>query len=289
MVLESLASRYKQLYLIPGEDNGILYHNVVARGADPGKNSLGLFKGNEKDRITTEHTPAGDIEVVFLAERSDFENFIRIMSCKCEKKDIPATTGAMTIDGIINWGKINSHKFSYIMGGGKDWGEEFKRFTSDKRNYCDTVIVLSDGFYSNISGEAAGMSDDEWRERSYLIRLYHECTHVICRRKYYDKKSAVFDEIIADAIGLISAFGCYDADKAALFLGVGCEGYMGGRLENYLNDDEKKDICSVSKRVYSMITALAEIITSSHGDVYDLLVYIMEEKYDYLTGILIKH
>ena len=92
-----------------------------------------------------------------------------------------------------------------------DWNAEFRRFTADKSNYQDTLIVLSAGPYSNVAAADAKMPEEEWLEKSIIIRQYHECTHVICRKRWPDKIDAVWDELVADAIGIYAAYGRFDA------------------------------------------------------------------------------
>ncbi len=142
----------------------------------------------------------------------------------------------MTISGIINWEKINDHKARYIASGGTDWKEEFKRFTADRGNYRDTIILLSSGLYSAVPAKWVHMDEKDWQERSVTIRMYHELTHFICRKLFPEKKDALRDEIYADCIGLIAAFGRYNASLAKIFLGIENEitCRAGGRLEHYV-------------------------------------------------------
>lgn len=55
---------------------------------------------------------------------------------------------------MINRAKIKAHKEEFFKAEAEkgslrpDWSTEFKRFTSDKRNYQDAVIVLSVGPHS---------------------------------------------------------------------------------------------------------------------------------------------
>ena len=76
-----------------------------------------------------EATPAGEVQIVTLGERQDFELFLQIMGNRCIPTEIPATQGASILDGVINWPKIREHETEYLASGG-DPGQlldEFKR------------------------------------------------------------------------------------------------------------------------------------------------------------------
>lgn len=84
---------------------------------------------------------------------------------------------------------------------------------------------------------------------SRKIRLYHECTHVVCRNEMPNDILEVWDEVTADVVGLICATGAYNAQLAMLFLGVSEDGYAGGRITEYLNDDQMGRIDEVAREI----------------------------------------
>lgn len=253
MVLEQLAQRYQQLYLTPGEEMEETYRDVVLRGKAVGNPSLALFHGSPQDKLWMEDTPAGPVEILYLGDREDFENFLRLTAYKCRPVKIPPTTGAMALTGLINWQKIQRHQEEYTASGKTDWPEERSRFLSVRENYKDMLIVISDGPYSGVPWDSTGYPAQEWLEISRKIRVFHECTHVICRRKFPELKDAIWDEVAADAIGLIGATGDYDATLASLFMGVNEEGYIKGRLENYVGQEDAHMLWEISVRVYALI------------------------------------
>ena len=235
-VLITLSKRYPQL-LLPmgeGEEHDALYRDVVLRGKSyEGKPDFSL---SDRDTLVTVATPAGDVDVLTLFERTDFEHCICALTNRCHPMRVPATQGASMISGLINWEKIHRHKMMYLLRGGKDWGKEWEEFRKDKTRYTDRLIVLSSGYYSSLSPEEAGMTPEEWREKSMEIRKYHELTHFVSRQWYPEDISALRDEIFADAIGLFMALGKMDQTLACRFLGIGGDGtYHGGRLENYVS------------------------------------------------------
>lgn len=238
-VLPTLAERYQQLYLIPGDEGAEQYKAIVRRGEAAENKSLSHFKRNDRDSLAIEETPAGSVQIVTLHERADFELFLQIMAHRCVPTPIPASEGAMLLSGVANWQKINAHLAQFPE---EQRTEAFRRFTADKANYTDALIVLSTGPYSGVGAERVGMTEDEWLRRSLTIRKYHECTHFVCRRKYPEQIDAVWDELVADSVGVYAAFGRLVPELVELFLGVDAQHYVGGRLENYVDapDDAEK-------------------------------------------------
>lgn len=282
-VLPYLAQIYPQLYLVPGEPGAEeAYKEIVLGGEQAESDSLSHFIMNDADCLELVDTPAGSVRVVTLHERRDFEMFLWIMANKCVPYDVPATQGASTLLGLINWQKIREHQIEWILEqkaqgeSDPDWGEEFDRFTADRKNFTDILIVLSTGPYSNVSASAVGMSETEWLEKSYIIRKYHECTHFFCRTKYPEQISPVWDEIVADAAGIIAALGRYDAEIEETFFGIQEGHYSGGRLENYVEDKEGLD--ELAGRVHEAIGRISELYESEKTAPPFDFVALLEEK-----------
>lgn len=214
-----------------------LYKTVVLRGANCAPRIHG-FSFSAEDTFSQAATSEGTVDILFLAERSDFERCVQALAYRCEPKRIPPSMGAITISGLINWEKINRHKIRYLQNGGTDWSAEFKRFTACPENYRDILIVVSNGFYSAVKPERIGLTEEEWLKKSLTIRTYHELTHFVFRKRYPHCIDAIRDEVIADAAGLMMAFGRYDQSIAKQLLGIEKDGYRsGGRLENYVNSE----------------------------------------------------
>lgn len=291
-VIPYLARIYKQLYLIPGSDGADdKYRAIVRRGEDLSEKTLAHFTMSDNDSLVITETPAGIVQVISLYERNDFEIFIQIMANRCKKKVIPRTQGAAIIDGVINWDKINAHKKEFLekeIARGNyfpDWSAEFRRFTSNKCNYQDGIIVLSVGPYSGISASELGFSESEWIEFSAVIRKYHECTHFICRRLYPDQIDPIWDEVVADAVGIFAAFGRYDSDMALKFLGVDESGYKGGRLEIYLKEgiEERSknfELDRMSKLVRTYVKLFSKIINESGNNNPFEILKLLECNYE---------
>ncbi len=282
-VLETLAKTYEQLYVKPGEEAGEIYADIVKCGQEAPVKTLDHFVTSEKDILEYLETPVGKVCAVTLYERRDFVTFMQIMANRCAPVPVPDTQGAAILSGIINWRKIEAHRDEFIASekakgvSDPDWSGEFKRFTSDKSNYLDTLIVLSVGPYSGVPGEKFGYEKDEWIRLSDTIRKYHECTHFICRKKYPELKDAVWDELVADAVGIYAALGHFDSGMEEVFLGVkdGC--YVGGRLENYVEDTE---LNSLAAKVAAVLKGFEELIRDMEGAAPFEIAIALEESKD---------
>lgn len=149
-VLPTLAERYQQLYLIPGDEGAEQYKAIVRRGEAAENKSLSHFKRNDRDSLAIEETPAGSVQIVTLHERADFELFLQIMAHRCVPTPIPASEGAMLLSGVANWRKVREYLAQFSS---EQRMEAFQRFTADKANYTDALIVLSTGPYSGVGAE----------------------------------------------------------------------------------------------------------------------------------------
>ncbi|MDO4983875.1 MAG: hypothetical protein Q4E35_10045 [Eubacteriales bacterium] len=273
-IIKTLARRYPQLTLPISDEtrHTELYKKTVLRGEPSEKEPE--FSFSEYDRLERIATPAGEVDVVSLREREDFEHCIRALAHRCEAVELPKTMGASTISGLINWEKIHTHEQEYLASGGENWDEEFARFTSDRKNYRDTVIVLSRGNYSALSPEEAGFDAEKWTELSYDIRKYHELAHFVSRNLFPDNKDAVRDEVLADMNGVIGALGHFDAELEGKFLGIRDGRYYGGRLENYV---ERSELDGAVERVNGMLEYLSENCTGEQKP-FEYLMKLEKEK-----------
>ena len=257
MILRELAERYPQLYLDPereGAHEACL--RAVRRGDAPEKNTMDHFRGDRRDTLETVHTPAGPVEILTLYDRADFETFLRIMAFHCGESFIPETQGAAVLKGIVNWPGSLAHRAVVY----------------------DTLIVLSSGPYSRVDAAAAGFSEEEWLRISLVIRRFHECTHVVCRRLYPDQIDAVWDELAADAVGIYAALGRFDPELEKLFLGIREDRYVGGRLQNYVQDtDEPEAWDRLAGRVSSALAGFVPVFEENRGRDPFALISVLEE------------
>jgi Family of unknown function (DUF7005) len=199
--------------------------------------------------LTIVPTIAGHVPVIVVGDRRDFIKFVQAFSERNEPTVVPDAMGACIVKGLNNWSRIRAYRARWEQEQGsaasdESWAAEFQQLIPRKELYQDRFIILSRGPYSAIAARDAGYGEAEWLERSLVIRRDHELTHYFTYRVFNAIRSNVFDELIADFVGLVRAFGSYRADLALRFLGL--EGYpawrAGGRLEVYrgkppLSDD----------------------------------------------------
>ena len=252
------------------------YRNIVRKGIMPDKLAFPFELSGEEDEYTID-TPAGEVNVLYLPDRAIFEYFIKVLAHRNEPVEIPLSMGASLISGINSWRKIYAHKEEYLQSGKDDWDEEFTRFISIKENYKDTVLIVSKGYYSALKPEYINMNSDEWLEKSKTIRIYHEISHYISRKLFIENKEVLRDEIVADAIGFIAAFGYYDSLLARKVLGIDNEKFnRDGRLINYVSEEEL-DI--YIERAHKIIDTLDDYFKSRDiGDIFNVLLDIERTK-----------
>ena len=292
-VIEELAEVYPQLYLDPDTADIKEYKACVLAGARPQECGLAHFVMDERDEAETVGTPAGIAKVITLHDRHDFEVFVRCMMAAKNGplEPVPETMGASTMVAF-NWPRINAHREVFLeeqMAAGvtePDWSAEFKRFTSVKENYQDLLIVLSCGPYSNVTLDRVNevltafgrdsLSDDEWGEKSGMIRKYHELTHFVCRKLHPDKIDVIRDEIIADAVGIYGAFGEYGEcgrELEELFLGIKDGKYTDGRLGNYT--DEGADMDELAGRINAVLREFVPMISGlPDSSIFDIMTVL---------------
>ncbi len=255
-VIESLAVRFPQLYVAPAEDAEAAWRLAAMRGIAPEPAKLDHFIMSPEDELREVETPAGSVEVVFLKQREDFETFLQIIGHKCKPAPIARTVGAITYRGLPDWGKVAAEHERYLASGGTDWSSEFARLAKVPGAFRAELVVISEGHYSNIPYTQTPYAEAEWTRISREIRLHHECAHVVCRRTMPDDILPVWDEVTADVTGLLCATGGFDASLAATFLGVSADGFVGGRLEEYLDESQKARINEISSEVYASLLSI---------------------------------
>ena len=261
-VIEGLAARFPQLYVAPAERTQDAHRLASGRGIAPESATLGHFSRDEDDELREVSTPAGPVEVLFLARRADFETFLQIVGHKSNPVPIARTVGAITYRGLADWGKVAAAREAYLAADGDDWGGEFARLAREPGAFRSEIVVISEGPYSNLPAAQTPYAPDEWTRVSREIRLHHECAHVVCRRTMPDDVLPVWDEVTADVVGLLVATGGYDAGLARRFLGVTALGFTGGRLAEYLDegqlariDEVASEVAAACERVGSMAGA----------------------------------
>lgn len=202
---------------------------------------------SEKDMLSTVQSPAGELDILYVEKREEFEKLIAMLKYRGNTEFVPKSMGAMTV-----WGLFHIEKQQKLP-----------------------LIILSSGAYSALSHENTPYGEEEWIEISKSIRAYHEMTHVVSRALFPENQNPLRDEILADYIGLLGATGQYDTRIAKAFLGIEGETYRaGGRLENYLREGEPAQEIMVS--VVNDIDWLAGYCSAKPEDLFGLLMRLEE-------------
>jgi uncharacterized protein DUF7005 len=242
------------------------YRDATRRGileaADPFAAASVALDRPQLLELTIAPTIAGHVPVLVVGDRGDFVKLVQAFSERNEPAPIPDAMGACIVKGLNNWSRIREYRAAWEQAQGgsatdDEWSEEFQRLVPRKELYQDRFVILSRGPYSAIAARDVGLSDDEWLLRSLSIRREHELTHYFTYRVFNAIRNNVFDELVADFVGLIRAFGTYRADLALRFLGL--EGYpdfrAGGRLEVYRGKPPLSDAAFAVARTLAVRSA----------------------------------
>ncbi len=218
------------------------YQAAVKKGRFPEEPGPGpLFVNHEQLELFMHKSPAGSIGVLLAGERQDFVTLVQALLHKNEPASVPESLGAFMVSGYNNWDRIKSYKIEWLKNQGNprddfSWMLEFEKLKKQKDLYQDRFIILSSGPYSNIPAENLGLDTQEWENISIALRLEHECAHYFTRRVFSSMRKNLWDEILADYMGITAARGSFSADWLLLFMGL--ENYpeyrAGGRFEKYV-------------------------------------------------------
>ncbi len=233
----------------PGISQLPVYGDVTLRGRDPGEvaEASGIqLAAPERCQIVIHLTAAGRIPLLIAGEREDFVTLVRAFTRRNEPDPVPDSMGACMVAGYNNWSRIKLLRQAWERANPEaegGWGAEFRRILPQKDLYQDRFIILSNGPYSDVPASAMGISDQEWRRVSLIIRREHECTHYFTRRVYSSMRNHLLDELLADFCGIAAVAGTFRADWFLRF--VGLDHYPryreGARLQNYRGDPPLSD------------------------------------------------
>jgi hypothetical protein len=185
-------------------------------------------------------TCAGHVPVLSARDRRDFVSLIQAFTERNEPVPVPGSVGAYMLAGVNDWDRVATYRAAWerdhpdeAIGGG--WSDEFRRLAGRRELYQDRFIILSSGPYSGVPAADVGLNDHDWLDRSLIIRREHECTHYLVFRLTGSVPHRVLDELVADYVGIVRAFGAYRPELALRCLGLGRDSAYraGGRLEHY--------------------------------------------------------
>lgn len=149
-----------------------------------------VWQDIESLSLSFAHTLGGKLPVIATGCHEDFRTMDAVMNGREKERELPLTVNAFTIEARAE--PIHRHR----------------------------LLLLNRAPYGNIPAKALGLSAEDWLERSRRLRLHHECAHYEILRLLGGMRNHALDEILADTLGQIAAFGNFDADRQRLFFGL---------------------------------------------------------------------
>lgn len=216
-----------QLLIPPAREahHGAQYKRLVLQGLDANSEDIdGGLKEPDGFSISVKEHWCGAIPVIRVRQHNEFTHLLQCLVHRCEPVRIQREVHSQAVSGLIHWGIIKAF---------------------DKTHRCK-ILVLHDSPYSSISFQMIpGMKNEaEWINCSNIWRLEHELTHIACKILVGEMRLNLFDELLADAMGMRASLGYFNADLFRLTLGINREGTTrkNGRFHTYtnkLNNQEK--------------------------------------------------
>lgn len=180
-------------------------------------------------KIEQKQTLGGKLPVISTANHDDFCQMTALLTGR-EVKKYPLTVNAFTIPCKAE--KIYRHR----------------------------VILLNEAPYSNISAERLGLTSEDWLKKSQILRLRHESAHYETLRLLGGMMNHALDEILADCLGQIVAFGDFSANRQKIFFGLEEGGEKcSGRLRFYCQKVLAEEIPKIYRAVDKYLDEVEKI------------------------------
>lgn len=238
-----------------------LYRVATLKGKFPVLEYNSLELDNEdKIELFIYESFAGQVPVMVIPDENDFIKVIQALLYKNYPASLPNSMGASLINGINNWQKIRllKEKWLTVTNASHLWNQEFRENVLPfPELYKDRIMILSKKNYSGLSNETVGMSEEDWLNVSFHIRLEHECTHLFTLNEFGTASNNLHDELIADYVGITKTIGSFNKEWMLSFMGL--ENYptyrSGARLENYINKIslDSEDFCALKNIIKKAI------------------------------------
>ena len=232
-----------------------------------GSNKIFPLKDKDALRIFLKETLGGPIPVITTENQKDFRSVEALLNGRNVLSDFPITVNAFTL--VARADKISGHR----------------------------VILLGQAPYSNVPAQQLGLEEGVWLERSFRLRLAHECAHYETLRLFGDMQNHALDEIVADVIGQIAAFGDFSAERQRLFFGLEkgtgrctgrlsyyCRGVLPWEKETvYRSVDAVLDV--LEEQIKSFLTEKSKCLSGDNGKTYPLRNLLADKaiKYELLS------
>lgn len=265
-IFNALKECYPPLnFLIEKEiDKAELYNNILLNAKTNDIKLTSYIKLEDTKNISLElhQSIAGKIPVLTIPNKEDFVKILQSLIHKNNPLPIPASMGAVLLNGLNNSKRFNIIKKNWLQNNPfGDWNTEFtNNIMPNKSLYKDKLVILSTKPYSNVPASQLGLEEDLWISYSISIRKEHELTHLYTLKKYGQATNNLHDELIADYIGIIKTIWNYNKVWMLNFMGL--ENYPhyreGARLENYvkeskLSPDDFKQLITIIKNAIENI------------------------------------
>ncbi|MBR4158810.1 MAG: hypothetical protein IKT97_01970 [Spirochaetia bacterium] len=207
------------------------------------------FKKPEALKIHLAPTAGGQIPVISTGCHDDLCSMEALVNGHSDIEELPLTVNALTIEaraaGLLH------HR----------------------------VILLGNAPYSNVPASALDLDEDDWLNRSAALRRAHECAHYETLRLFGGMKNHALDEIAADSMGQLAAFGNFSAQRQRLFFGLEGGGKTcTGRLTFYCRKVipwERTEVYQAVDRALDIIEAKVAAMCKEKATHYKILTTIL--------------
>lgn len=200
--------------------------------------------------VSFAQTLGGRLPVIFTHSHKDFRQMEALINDREEAGELPLTVNAFAMEARAE--SIFRHR----------------------------VLLLNRAPYSNIPAEKLGLSETDWLERSHKLRLRHECAHYETLRLLSHMKNHAHDEILADALGQLAAFGDFSAQRQRLFFGLERgKNTCHGRLSFYCRQLAPGERGKIYRAVDMALNPIEEQLASllaKHADELDIFSILAE-------------
>lgn len=139
------------------------------------------------------------------------------------------------------------------------------------------LIIVNYSPYSSISAERLKLSEADWLEKSQRLRVRHESLHYETLRILGGMKNHAMDELLADGLGQIEAFGSFSAERQRIFFGLekgkaGCT----GRLQHYCTKVPEAGREKIFQTVNECLDKVEAMFTRWQAEGYSDIMMIKE-------------
>ena len=273
---KSLRSFLPQLFIKPhtGASKSEAYKHLVLRGGKEIQiNQETTLQLNDPQAFSirlVDHI-FGAVPVIEIGDQNDFLNVVCCLAYRCELNQIQPSVHAQAVAGLIHWGLIRTvNKYERAQ-----------------------LIILHSSPYSSLPASTIpdNPTTSQWLEISQHWRLEHELTHLATQRLVGEMRLNLFDELVADSLGMLKALQFFSADlfRHSLGLNVDATTSENGRVHTYLVGLDHKNSQIACKYVLQRATELEKLLSARLIPYkrIPLLRYLTQQKLD--QAFLVPH